>query len=582
MLRWGVRSRFLLPTPPPYDALAWVKLPLPERARAVCRAWAEQGYGTPRLVVVAYLVKILFYIAGWLLFCSAAPELGPPARVATFWLSPLAFQKAILWSTLFEGLGLGCGSGPLTGRYWPPVGGALYFLRPGTTKLPLFATNDPGGRGVFGVRRTVLDVAVYAAWIGATVWALLAPSLSASAPRLWPVVAAMGLMGLLDRTVFLAMRAEHYATTLFVMAVTPQWIAGAKAIQLALWFFAGFSKLNHHFPSVVGVMTSNSPMVPKRMRWARHAMYRAFPDDLRPSRLATWLAHGGTLLELGVPIALFLARPGWSMLVAMALVLALHGFITSNVPMGVPLEWNVMVVYGAFALFWAHPDVILPTAIATGAAGPLWLWGLLALVLVGVPIAGNVWPSRVSFLPSMRYYAGNWAYSVWLFRGDSHRRLERLTTSAAWIYDQLGRFYDRETAVGVVGKVMAFRMMHLHGRALPELIPKLLGDARLDEYEWLDGEIVAGLALGWNFGDGHLHGPELLRAIQVQCGFEEGELRCAFVEAEPQVPGPGAGHLAFELHDAATGRIDSGQVSVARLRSIAPWGETPTDVAMDK
>ena len=60
---------------------------------------------------------------------------------------PIAFQKAILWSLLFEGLGLGCGSGPLTGRYFPPVGGFLYFLRPGTTKLPLFeAIPILGGR----------------------------------------------------------------------------------------------------------------------------------------------------------------------------------------------------------------------------------------------------------------------------------------------------------------------------------------------------------------------------------------------------------------------------------------------------
>ena len=29
---------------------------------------------------------------------------------------------------LFEVLGLGCGSGPLTGRYLPPVGGFLSFI----------------------------------------------------------------------------------------------------------------------------------------------------------------------------------------------------------------------------------------------------------------------------------------------------------------------------------------------------------------------------------------------------------------------------------------------------------------------
>ena len=51
----------------------------------------------------------------------------------------------------FENLGLGCGSGPLTGRYRPPVGGALYFCRPGTTKVPLF----PGIPIFGGYKRTL-------------------------------------------------------------------------------------------------------------------------------------------------------------------------------------------------------------------------------------------------------------------------------------------------------------------------------------------------------------------------------------------------------------------------------------------
>ena len=51
----------------------------------------------------------------------------------------------------------------------------------------------------------------------------------------------------------------------------------------------------------------------------------------------------------------------------------------------------------------------------------------------------------------------------------------------AWVYDQLARFYDRSTAVGLVGKVMGFRLMHLHGRALPVLVPRAV--ERLEDYE---------------------------------------------------------------------------------------------------
>jgi hypothetical protein len=141
-----------------------------------------------------------------------------------------------------------------------------------------------------------------------------------------------------------------------------------------------------------------------------------------------------------------------------------------------------------------------------------------------------MFPGRLSFLLAMRYYAGNWAASAWLFRGESHRKLERLTKSAPWVHDQLDRFYDRATAIGLVGRVMAFRLMHLHGRCLPRLIPRAV--PRLEDDQYADGEVIAGLVLGWNFGDGHLHSEQLLEAVQAQCGFEPGELRCIFLVSQ--------------------------------------------------
>jgi hypothetical protein len=234
--------------------------------------------------------------------------------------------------------------------------------------------------------------------------------------------------------------------------------------------------------------------------------------------------HAGTFLELGVPVVLLAGDGGSITLVGIVMMLALHGFITSNVPMGVPLEWNVIMVYGGFFLFWKHADVSilqmsLPVALVVGVMG------------IALPLLGNVFPSRISFLLSMRYYAGNWAYSVWFFRGASHEKLARLTKSSGWIFDQLALLYDRTTSVGLTSKVMAFRLMHLHGRLLSELVPKAL--PKFEDYKWIDSEAVAGMVLGWNFGDGHLHREELLRAVQRQCDFDEGELRCIMVESQP-------------------------------------------------
>jgi hypothetical protein len=540
------------PTPVPYDPDEWVKKPFTERARMVCQAWALQGYGSPVAIYLVHVLKIGLYIAGWIGFCCTTPGFGV-TTIADWWLSPIAFQKAILWSMMFEGLGLGCGFGPLTGHYFPPMGGALYFLRPGTTKLPVFPRLPLLG----GTRRTWLDVALYAALLALVFRALVAPALEAA--LIIPIIAIVPVIGILDRTVFLALRPEHYWTTTVCFAFEG-WIAGAKAVQIALWFWAGFSKLNHHFPTVVCVMTSNSPIL--GFAWLKRRMYRSYPDDLRPSRLALAMSHAGTALELGVPIILLVSPGGSSLVLGIILMLMLHTYITSNVPLGVPIEWNIMVVYGTFALFWTHPEI------AVTDLGSVPIAVFLAVMLVGLPLLGNLAPSRLSFLLAMRFYAGNWAYGVWLFRGDSYRKLDRLTKAAPWVYEQLDRFYDRSTSIGLVGKVMGFRLMHLQGRALPILIPRAV--ERLEDYEYLDGEIVAGMVLGWNFGDGHLHREPLLAAVQDQCGFAPGELRCIFVEGQPL----GRSTMAYRIHDAATGQLEAGTVDVRAMRRCQPWSAT--------
>src|SRR5579871_6727209 len=141
------------PLAPPYSIREWQARPFAERLRMVCQCWATQGYGTPTAVFLLYVLKAAFYVGMWLWFCSFSKGAG---AWEWYWSSPDAFQKAVLWSLMFEGLGLGCSSGPLTGRYAPPIGGFLYFLRPGTTELPLF----PALPLIGGDRRTAVDVSL--------------------------------------------------------------------------------------------------------------------------------------------------------------------------------------------------------------------------------------------------------------------------------------------------------------------------------------------------------------------------------------------------------------------------------------
>lgn len=341
--------KLIKPTLAEYDVYAWEKLPLPERARQVCLAWCLEGYGSPLAVYVFYLLKVAGYIALWFFFCGFTPGLGSTADFGAWWSHPVAFQKAILLTMTMEALGLAGSSGPLTGRYLPPFGGFLYFLRPGTTKLALFPQLPVLG----GSQRTVVDVLLYASVIGLSVFGLVSPAISTHVFLALAVL--VPLMGVADKTLFLAARAEHYFPTILCFALLPNWIAGAKAVQLAIWFWAGVSKCNHHFPTVVGVMTSNHPIL--QPKWLRRRVYKSYPSDVRPAAHTTALAHFGTLLELLMPMLLAFAVGGWPLTLGLVGMVGLHFFIFSNMPMAVPLEWNVMAVYGGFALFYAHPEV---------------------------------------------------------------------------------------------------------------------------------------------------------------------------------------------------------------------------------
>ena len=108
--------------------------------------------------------------------------------------------------------------------------------------------------------------------------------------------------------------------------------------------------------------------------------------------------------------------------------------------------------------------------------------------------------------------------------------------------------------------------MHLQGRVLGEALPRAL-EGPMRDYEYVDGEVLAGMVLGWNFGDGLLHREDLLRSIQARCGFEPGELRCVFVESQPLF-GRGIG---WRVVDAAEGRLAEGRAEVSELRERQPF-----------
>jgi hypothetical protein len=558
---------FTTPAPPPFEVEDWQRLPHLERIKPLAQDWALNGFGTPYAVYLLYILKLLVYAGGGLLLISATSDgLGGLGDLGSWWTQPIVFQKAVVWTMLWEVLGLGAGSLPLTLRFSPMIGGVLYWLRPGTTRLPPWPEKVPLTRGT---TRTLLDVGLYAGLIAAALFLLLSGGetvAGGAAGRLDPVavgvlLALLAALGLRDKVPFLAARAEIYGN-LMIIFLFPlgNLIVAAQLVFVCIWWGAASSKLNRHFPFVVTVMVSNTPW--NLSRKIKRRLWRHHPDDMRPSPTGQLAAHLGTVIEFTLPLILLVSSGGTIGTIAVAGMIVFHVHITSTFPLGVPLEWNIFMIFGLLFLFGHYGSVPFSTL-----DEPL-LIVILALTCVGLPVLGNFRPDLISFLPSMRYYAGNWATSQWLFRKDSGAEAKldsEVVKSAPIVVEQLTKFYDRETAELLMYKGLAFRSMHSHGRALNGLVPRAVDD--VEDYRVREGELVAGVVLGYNFGDGHFHNHRLLEAVQERCRFEPGELRVVVLESQPA-------HVQrqhYRILDAATGPVEEGWVEVGEMVTRQPW-----------
>ena len=233
--------------PADVDPATWTSQPRWQRLQIMTRHWTDNGFGTPYAVYLVYIVKIAAYLGGAAAVISLTPGLGALTELTSWWTQPIVYQKLVVFTLLFEVLGLGCGSGPLTLRFLPPLGGFLYWMRPGTIRLPPWPDRVPLTRG--DTRRPV-DVALYAILLISLVWTLLAPGTGGPVTAngdvgllnpilVIPPLVALLLLGLRDKTVFLAARAEHYGLTLivFFFPLVDQ-IGAFKLILLALWWGA--------------------------------------------------------------------------------------------------------------------------------------------------------------------------------------------------------------------------------------------------------------------------------------------------------------------------------------------------------
>jgi Transmembrane protein of unknown function (DUF3556) len=567
---------FLKQDTPQINFEEWSKGTRAEKIIPMARHWAEVGFGTPVVLHLFYVVKIgLYILAAWLLALTTE-GLGGLAgftNVAHWYAEPIVFEKVVLYTMLFEVVGLGCGFGPLNNRFFPPMGSILYWLRPGTIRLPPWPNRIPLTKGD---ERTAVDALLYGALLVLLVIAIFSdgtgplPALGTAvgvlpAWQIWAVLGVLAVLGLRDKVIFLAARGEVYAsfTVAFLFAgYGVDMILGAKLVCLVIWLGAATSKLNKHFPFVISTMMSNNPIF--RPRFIKRAFFEHFPDDLRPGRSSRWLAHFSTAIEGLVPLVLFFSHGGWPTAIAAFVMLCFHFGILSSIPMGVPLEWNVFMMFSVLALFVGHASVGLGDLTT-----PLPI--LLFAVVAGTVVTGNLLPRKVSFLPGMRYYAGNWDTTLWCIKPSADEKIAGgIVAIASMPAAQLEKFYGSKEAAQIPMYMgYAFRAFNTHGRALFTLAHRAMAGYDEDDYVLTDGERLCSTAIGWNFGDGHFSNEQLVAALHKRCHFEPGEVRVVMLDAQPIHKQT----QQYRLVDAATGEFERGYVRVADMVTRQPWAD---------
>ena len=572
---------------PPVDPPTFLQMPYRERLKHLSRHWAEYGFGAPKIVMFIYLFRMIFFTAGCGVLAATLTSNLNPFNPSEWFDQAIVWQKLIVWMLLIESLGMGGSWGPLSGHFKPFTAGFRHYFRLGTIRLPPWPGKVPG---TAGDERTPVDVALYTLLIISYIAAIALPGqfdqelqnavgtdnegLMAMASVV-PIIVLLVAMGLRDKIVFLAARSEQYLPALIFFAFFPfvDMIIAAKILIVAVWVGAGFSKLTKHFPLVIPPMVSNTPWLSSTK--IKRAHYRDFPNDLRPSKGAKFLAEiPGTAFEIVVPLVLLFSTNDTITLIAAIIMLGYCVFIISCFPLATPIEWNVMFMFLIGFLFLAHSS-------SDGYGLADMNTGLLILTVAGMllfPIWGNIRPDQISFLPALRQYAGNWASGMWALAPGAEQKInDHIKKASLMQRDQLEAEYGEDEGSVVLYQLLGWRSLHSQGRGMNSVMIKTLGDD-VDRYDLREAEFACNAVVGWNFGEGHLHHEQLVAAMQRRCNFAPGEFIVVWVESEPF----GNGRQQYRVIDAAVGIVERGSWSVKDCVETQPWlPDGPIDTQVD-
>ncbi len=145
---------------------------------------------------------------------------------------------------------------------------------------------------------------------------------------------------------------------------------------------------------------------------------------------------------------------------------------------------------------------------------------------------------------------------------------------------QLERFYGSPEAAQIpIYMGYAFRGFNTHGRALFTLAHRAMAGQNEDDYVITDGERICSTAIGWNFGDGHMHNEQLITALQERCHFEPGEVRVVLLDAQPI-------HKQTQRIGWSTRRPANSSAAIVRVADMVtrqPWADdVPVELVSDQ
>jgi len=166
-------------------------------------------------------------------------------------------------------------------------------------------------------------------------------------------------------------------------------------------------------------------------------MYKDAPKDVNPTELLGLIANFAVVAEIGLgPLCLFAPTVG------VPLATCFHLYILSMTPFASVMEWNCSCIFYVHALFNTEGSfpfgggiLAAPTGFAgytltgfldTLAAMDPRLLFFLTVVLVSVPLVGNIFPKLVPFLVAFRPYAGNWRFTWHIVDDKAKHKLRKL------------------------------------------------------------------------------------------------------------------------------------------------------------